>query len=195
MVTGFRVRRVNQAPYLSGQFLLAMPGIGDPRFERSVIAMCSHDPGGAFGLCLHLPMDDLTVPELMQQLDIDPGDTPARRVLMGGPVEPQRGFVLHSPDYGGQDTRHVAGRWAVTGTRDVLAAIAEGVGPKLWVAMLGYAGWGGGQLEEELAHNGWFSTPATEALIWDTQAADRWREGFASAGVDVALLSAEAGRA
>jgi putative transcriptional regulator len=186
---------VNQAPYLVGQFLLAMPGIGDPRFERSVIAMCAHDPGGAFGLCLHLPMDDISVPELMEQLEIDPGDTPALPVLMGGPVEPNRGFVLHSPDYGGQDTRHVAGRWALTGTRDVLVAIAEGRGPRQWVAALGYAGWGDGQLEAELAQNGWFTTPATEGLIWDTPPSDRWRGGFASAGVDVRLLSANAGRA
>lgn len=186
---------MDEAPYLSGQFLLAMPGIGDPRFERSVIAMVSHDPAGAFGLCLHLPLDRLRVPDLMEQLDIDPGDTPARPVLMGGPVEPERGFVLHSPDYGGQDTRAVAGRWAVTGTRDVLEAIAHGRGPRHWVAMLGYAGWGAGQLEAELATNGWFSTPATEGLIWTTEPADRWRLGFQAAGVDVALLSATAGRA
>lgn len=186
---------MDQTPYLSGQFLLAMPGIGDPRFERSVIAMCGHDPASAFGICLHLPMDDLTVPELMEQLDIDPGDTPALAVLVGGPVEPNRGFVLHSPDYGGQDTRHVAGRWALTGTRDVLVAIAEGRGPRHWVAALGYAGWGDGQLEMELAHNGWFSCLGTEGLIWDTDAAERWKAGFASAGVDVSLLSADAGRA
>lgn len=182
-------------PYLSGQFLLAMPGMGDPRFERSVIAMCTHDNAGAFGLCLHLPMDDISVPGLMRQLDIDPGELPETPVLMGGPVEPQRGFVLHSPDFAGLDTRHVAGRWAVTGTRDVLEAIAQGKGPRQWLVMLGYSGWGEGQLEMELAHNGWFTTPATEALIWSTPPAERWKAGFASAGVDVALLSADAGRA
>ncbi len=181
--------------YLSGQFLLAMPAIGDPRFERSVIAMCAHDSAGAFGLCLHLPMDDMTVPELMQQLDIDPANTPAIPLLMGGPVEPQRGFVLHSTDYDGEDTRHVAGRWAVTGTRDVLVAIAAGKGPRHWAAALGYAGWGEGQLEMELQHNGWFSTPATTGLIWDTAPADRWRQGFATAGIDVAQLSTASGHA
>ncbi|MGQ5702391.1 YqgE/AlgH family protein [Sandaracinobacteroides sp. A072] len=182
-------------PYLSGQFLLAMPGIGDPRFERSVVAMCAHDPAGALGLCLHLPMDDISVPELMRQLEIDPGDTPEIPVMMGGPVEPQRGFVLHTPDWAGQDTRHVSGRWALTGTRDVLEAIARGRGPRRWMAALGYAGWGEGQLEEELAHNGWFTTPATIDLLWETPPAERWKRGYAIAGVDVSLLSGEAGRA
>lgn len=184
-----------ESPYLSGQFLLAMPGIGDPRFERSVIAMCAHDPAGAFGLCLHEEADDMTVPELMRQLDIDPLDTPDLPVMLGGPVEPQRGFVLHSPDWGGQDTRHVAGRWALTGSRDVLAAIAEGRGPKRWVAALGYAGWGAGQLDAELQRHGWFVTPGTEALIWDVVPERRWRQAYRGAGIDAGLLSAEAGRA
>ncbi len=186
---------MNQACYLSGQFLLAMPGIGDPRFDRSVIAICAHDPAGAFGLCLQSEITELTVPQLMRQLDIDPGDTPEIAVLAGGPVEPQRGFVLHSSDWGGQDTRHVAGRWAFTGTRDVLAAIAEGKGPKHWISCLGYAGWGEGQLEEELLQNGWFTTPATTSLLWDTPAAVRWKAAFAGSGIDVGQLSAATGRA
>jgi putative transcriptional regulator len=186
---------VNQASYLSGQFLLAMPGIGDPRFQRSVIAICAHDPAGAFGLCVNAEIDDLTVPELMRQLDIDPGSTLDIPVLAGGPVEPQRGFVLHSQDWGGQDTRHVAGRWAFTGTRDVLAAIAAGKGPRHWLSCLGYAGWGEGQLEEELLQNGWFTTPATTGLLWETQAAARWKAAYAGSGIDVGLLSSTAGRA
>ncbi|MFQ3664867.1 MAG: YqgE/AlgH family protein [Sphingomonadaceae bacterium] len=186
---------MSEPPYLAGQFLLAMPGIGDPRFERSVIAMCAHDPAGAFGLCLHEAMEDLTVPELMRQLDIDPQDTPELPVLAGGPVEQQRGFVLHTPDYAGQDTRFVAGRWAVTGTRDVLAAIAEGEGPKGWVALLGYAGWGEGQLEEELSRPGWFTCPGSTGLIFATATHERWERGFRDAGIDVSMLMAGAGRA
>lgn len=184
-----------QAPWIVGQFLLAMPGIGDPRFERSVIAVCAHDPGGAMGLCLNADLDDISVPDLMRSLDIDPRTTPERPVLMGGPVEPNRGFVLHSPDWGGQDTRHVAGRWALTGTRDVLAAIAEGRGPRHWVAALGYAGWGPEQLDRELAQHGWFTTPGTDALLWETEAELRWARAFRSAGIEPALLSAAAGRA
>jgi putative transcriptional regulator len=186
---------VDDTPYLSGQFLLAMPGIGDLRFERSVIAMCVHDPAGAMGICLHAPMDDVSVPDLMRQLEIEPGDTPDVPVLMGGPVEPNRGFVLHSPDWGGQDTRHVAGRWALTGTRDVLEAIAAGRGPRHWVAALGYAGWGEGQIERELSQHGWFPTPATVGLIWETEAVCRWTKGYRDAGVDASLLSSQAGRA
>lgn len=186
---------VHEISHLTGQFALAMPGIGDPRFERSVIAICAHDQGGAFGICLHASVDDLTVPALMRQLDIDPKATPNMPVLIGGPVEAERGFILHSSDYSGQDTRHIANRWAVTGTRDVLEAIADGKGPRHWLAALGYAGWESGQLEAELAVNGWFTTPATTALLWETPVGDRWRAGFASAGVDVAQLSASIGRA
>lgn len=180
---------------LAGQFLLAMPGIGDPRFEGSVIAICAHDSGGAFGLCLHEPAPGLTVPGLMRQLRIDPGETAEIPVLLGGPVQTDRGFLLHSPDWGGEDTSQVAGRWALTATRDVLEAIARGEGPRHWVAVVGYAGWGAGQLEAELHQHGWFQTPATMALVWDTATADRWREGFATAGIDTRLLSADAGNA
>jgi len=186
---------VNHAPYLSGQFLLAMPGIEDMRFDRSVIAMCVHDPAGAMGICLHQPLDDLTVPDLMRQLEIDPLDTPDLPVLMGGPVDAQRGFVLHSPDWGGQDTRHVAGRWALTGTRDVLEAIAKGGGPRHWVAALGYVGWGEGQLDQEMSMHGWFPTAATTGLIWETDALCRWTQAYASEGVDARMLYHEAGRA
>lgn len=190
---------MNHVPYLCGQFLLAMPGIGDPRFERSVIAMCAHDAEGAFGLCLHEPADDITVPELMRQLDIDPGPTPGRPVLAGGPVEPGRGFVLHSTDWSGQDTRHVSGpmgaRWALTGTRDVLVEIAGGRGPSRWTVALGYAGWSSGQLEDELSSHGWFTTAGTEALLWETDPLLRWSRGFAGAGINAALLAADAGHA
>ncbi|MCS6987393.1 MAG: YqgE/AlgH family protein [Sphingomonadaceae bacterium] len=182
-------------PYLSGQFLLAMPGMPDPRFARSVVAMCAHDAGGAFGLCLHAEIEGLTVPDLMRQLDVDPGETPPVPVLAGGPVEPNRGFVLHTPDFAGQDTRFVAGRWALTATRDVLEAIARGRGPRHWVVALGYAGWGEGQLEQELSMPGWFTCPGSLDLIFATPTAERWQRAFREAGVDVAMLSAGAGRA
>lgn len=186
---------MNDTAFLSGQFLLAMPGIGDPRFEHSVIAMCQHDAQGALGLCLHDEADDFRVPDLMRQLGIDPQNTPARPVLMGGPVEPGRGLVLHSPDWAGPGTRHVAGRWALTGTLDVLAAIAEGRGPACWLVATGYAGWGAGQLEQELHHHGWFPTPASDALVWEADAASRWSRGFAAAGINAAMLTAVAGHA
>lgn len=184
-----------QPPYVSGQFLLAMPGMGDPRFHRSLIAMCVHDAGGALGLCIHRAVDELTVPELMRQLEIEPGDTPEVRVLMGGPVEPNRGLVLHSQDYAGQDTRFIGDRWALTGTLDVLRAIAEGKGPQRWLVAMGYAGWGEGQLEMELAGHGWHVHPGDDSLLWDTRAERRWNAAWALTGIDVAHLSAAAGRA
>ncbi len=185
---------MNGISFLSGQFLLAMPGIGDPRFEQSVIAVCAHDPNGAFGLCLHRAIDGLTVPELMRQMEVDPGATPARPVLLGGPVETERGFVLHSPDWAGQDTRHTAMRWAVTGTTDVLRAIAEGRGPRQWLVALGYAGWGAGQLDEEMQRHGWFAT-AGDDLLFDVEAGQRWARAFALAGIDSRMLSTGPGHA
>lgn len=180
---------------LAGQFLLAMPGIGDPRFERSVIAVCAHDAAGAFGICLHETVAELTVPDMMRELDIEPGATPARSVLRGGPVEAQRGFVLHSPDWTGDGTRPVAGRWALTGSRDVLAAIAADEGPRRWLVALGYAGWGAGQLDAELLRHGWLSVTGSDALLWDLPADRRWLAAFAAEGIDPALLVADSGHA
>lgn len=183
---------LNQLP---GQFLLAMPDMPDPRFARAVIAMCAHDPGGAFGLCLNATVDGLTVPDLMRQLDVDPAGVPDLPILAGGPVEPQRGFVLHTPDYAGGDTRFVAGRFALTGTRDVLEAIARGEGPSRFCVLLGYAGWGPGQLEAELGAPGWFVCEGSLDLMFATAPEARWARAFREAGVDVAMLAGGAGRA
>jgi len=181
--------------YLTGQFLLAMPGIGDPRFERSVIAMCNHDADGALGIGIGAVLDGLSFHDVLKQLDIDPGSTPDVPVCVGGPCEPRRGFVLHSRDWGGGDTIDIAGRWALSGTLDVLRAIADGKGPSRWVPALGYAGWGEGQLDDELTRHGWFSVTGDDALLFDTAADDRWEAGFASAGIDPRLLAATTGNA
>lgn len=181
--------------FLTGQFLLAMPGIGDPRFERSVIAMCSHDGEGAMGIGLGETLDGLGFHALLKQLEIAPGDAPDAPVHLGGPCEPRRGFVIHSRDWSTGATVDVAGRWALTGTIDVLRAIAEGTGPTRWVAALGYAGWGEGQLEEELVRHGWFHVPGDDALLFDTAAEDRWSAGFGEAGVDPRLLAPVTGNA
>jgi putative transcriptional regulator len=116
-------------------------------------------------------------------------------VHFGGPVEPRRGFVVHSTDWGGQDTIDVAGRWALSGTIDVLKAIAEGTGPSEWLVALGYAGWGEGQLDEEMTRHGWFNTPGHVSLIYDEEAEDRWFAGFASAGIDPRMLASSTGTA
>lgn len=185
--------------FLTGQLLLSMPGIGDPRFDRAVIAMCVHDDDGALGVMVNRPRD-LTVAELMAQLDLDPGATPADAVVMaGGPVEPGRGFVLHTPDFEGQATIVVGGpggvRWGLTSTVDVLKAIAEGKGPERWLCALGYAGWAAGQLDAELLRHGWHSLKGDDAIVFDLPGPARWPRAFAGLGIDVGHLSPTAGRA
>jgi putative transcriptional regulator len=181
--------------YLTGQFLLAMPGIGDPRFERAVIAICAHDADGAVGIGVGAVVAGLGFHDLLQQVEIEPGVAPDAPVHFGGPVEVRRGFVLHSRDWSGQDTVDVAGLWALTGTIDVLKAIAAGTGPAHWIAALGYAGWSAGQLDGELARPGWFNVPGDADLLFGADAADRWDRAMASAGVDPRLLTGGAGRA
>ena len=181
--------------FLVGQFLLAMPGIGDPRFERAVIAMCVHDEEGALGIGIGRIAKKIRFHALLKQLEIEPGVAPDCPIHVGGPVEQQRGFILHSDDWAGQDSVDVSGRWRLSGTLDILKAIAEGRGPSRWVAALGYAGWGAGQLEQELSGNGWFATPGTDALLYDHDVETRWTAGFQSAGIDARLLSSEYGSA
>ncbi|NJR79291.1 YqgE/AlgH family protein [Sphingomonas corticis] len=181
--------------FLTGRFLLAMPGIGDPRFDQAVIAMCQHDADGALGVGVGATINGLGLHDVLRQLEIAPGEAPDAPVHFGGPVEVRRGFVLHTLDWGGQDTIDVAGRWALSGTLDVLRAIASGTGPARWVVALGYAGWGAGQLDEEMTRHGWMTVDGDDALLFDAPAAERWTKGFAAAGVDPRLLSPESGRA
>jgi putative transcriptional regulator len=190
---------VDSAPFLSGKLLLAMPGMSDPRFERAVIAMCVHDENGAVGVGIGQKRAGMRFRALLKQLDIDPGEAPDSAVHHGGPVEPNRGFVLHSTDWGGQDTLQVNGPdgviFAMTGTIDVLKAIAEGRGPSRWIVSLGYAGWGEGQLDEEMTRHGWFAADSTAELLFDTPTDERWAAAFKAAGVDPRLLSSETGAA
>lgn len=186
---------MEQPPFLTGQMLLALPSIGDPRFERAAILICGHGPDGALGIGLDSVVPNLGFHRLVEQLGIDPGVAPDAPVHRGGPVEPGRGFVVHGLDWGGADTVEVAGRYALTGTIDVLRAICSGRGPTRWIAALGYAGWDGGQLEDELTGAAWFSTPATDTLLFDTEAAIRWRASFEVAGIDPRLLAVGSGTA
>lgn len=186
---------MDSARFLTGQFLLAMPGMADPRFDRAVIAMCSHDEAGALGVGVGTTINGLGLHDVLEQLEIAPGVAPDAPIHFGGPVETRRGFVLHSPDWGGQDTIDVAGRWKLSGTLDALRAIADGSGPSRWLVALGYAGWGGGQLEGEMTRHGWMNVTDDPALLFDTEVADRWTRGFASAGIDPRLLANESGTA
>lgn len=187
---------MSEPRYLVGQLLLAMPGMGDPRFDHAAIAICAHDENGALGLVVNHVYDGLTVRKVMEQLDIDPEATPDDvPVYAGGPVEPGRGFVLHSLDYNGSATLQVVNSWGLTATTDILKDIAEGRGPARWLLALGYAGWGEGQLDVELTQHGWLNAPATPELIFDVPVDDRWPRAFANLGVDVGQLSSTAGRA
>jgi putative transcriptional regulator len=190
---------VDEPRFLSGKLLLAMPGMADPRFERAVIAMCVHDENGAIGIGVGHKRAGIGFRTLLKQLDIDPGDAPDRGVHHGGPVEPGRGFVLHSTDWGGQDTLQVNGDsgtlFAMTGTIDVLNAIAEGRGPSRWIAALGYAGWGEGQLDEEMTRHGWFAARGDPDILFDMPTDERWAAAFKAEGIDPRLLASETGAA
>jgi putative transcriptional regulator len=180
---------------LAGELLLALPGIGDPRFEQAVIAMCLHEPDGAMGVGIGRIVPGLGLHTLLKQLDIEPGIAPDSPIHLGGPVEKQRGFVLHSPDWRGEDTLLVSETMSLTTTLDVLRAIAAGDGPDRWLVALGYAGWGEEQLDEELRRHGWLSVGASEELLFEVPTKDRWPRAFAAAGIDVRLLAPTSGHA
>ncbi|PZU59306.1 MAG: hypothetical protein DI547_06765 [Sphingobium sp.] len=182
-------------PYYAGQLLLAMPGIGDANFDRSVIALCAHDANGALGIDVGCEIEGLGLRELLSTFDIDGSAIPDTPVLRGGPVEPRRGFVLHSLDWGGQDMLQIDGQWGLSGSVDVLKAIAEGRGPGRYLVALGYAGWAAGQLEEEVSALSWFMAPGDAGIIFDTPTRRRWAGAFAASGVDSAMLVSEGGRA
>jgi len=190
---------MDSAPFLSGKLLLAMPGMADPRFDRAVIAMAVHDKNGAVGIGVGQLRAGIRFRALLKQLDVDPGEAPDCAVHHGGPVEPGRGFVLHSEDWGGQDTIKVVGAtnagFAMTGTIDVLKAIAAGSGPSLWLIALGYAGWEAGQLDQEMTRHGWFTAQGSAELLFDTPVAERWEQAFRAEGIDPRLLASETGAA
>jgi putative transcriptional regulator len=183
--------------FFSGQLLIAMPGISDPRFERALILICAHDEEHAMGLALNNPVQGLTVPDLLEKLEISsPIVLPPDLVLMGGPVEQERGFVLHSTDYEGGASLEVSPGVALTATRQVLEAMASHNGaPSMSLLALGYAGWGAGQLEEEIKQNVWLTCDADEELIFGRNYGRKWGQALEKLGVDPQRLSSAAGRA
>lgn len=182
--------------YLTGQLLIAMPGMPDPRFARTVIYMCAHSAEGAMGLVINRLMDNLTFEELLDQVGLE--DLPCQReirVHSGGPVESGRGFVLHSSEFVEDGTMKIDESMALTASVDILRTIIGGGGPKDCLLALGYSGWGPGQLESEIQGNGWLNVPADRALIFDDALATKWERAIAKIGVDFSMLSGEAGRA
>lgn len=181
---------------LAGQMLIAMPGIGDPRFDRSVIYLCGHSEDGAMGLIVNKPADNITFTELLDQLGINAEPSQQIRVLFGGPVETGRGFVLHSSDYHAEgSTLQVTGDVGLTATTDILEEIAGGQGPSKSLLALGYAGWAPGQLEEEIMANGWLQCAANPELIFGPGDETKWERALGAMGIDPAQLSGDAGRA
>jgi len=182
--------------YLTGQLLIAMPTMRDPRFARTVIYMCAHNSDGAMGLVINRLVGSVTFPDLLQQLGVDAaGANDEIRVHFGGPVEPGRGFVLHSGDYQHDTTLQVASEVALTATIEILRDIATGQGPQRSLLALGYAGWGPGQLDSEIQANGWLHVEADASLVFDDDLTDKWERAIGKLGIDPTLLSGDAGHA
>lgn len=183
------------ARFLAGRLLLAMPGMFDPRFAHAVIALCIHDENGALGVGVGRVHESLRFRDVLEQSGIDPGEAPDAPVHIGGPVEQQRGFVLHSNDWGGIGTVEASPLCSLSFSLDVLRAIAEGRGPSKWLFALGYAGWGEGQLDAEMREHGWFAAGAHPEVLFDTPVASRWTAAWKAEGIDPALLASETGHA
>jgi putative transcriptional regulator len=184
-------------PFLDGQLLIAMPGMGDPRFERAVIFLCAHSAEGAMGLIVNKPAADLRLRDLLTQLKIEASaPATAARVHFGGPVEHGRGFVLHSSEYNVEgSTLQVSPAFAMTATIDILQDMAKGTGPRHALLALGYSGWGPGQLEGEIQENGWLTAAAAPELVFDERDAGKWEAALKSLSIDPLLLSSGGGRA
>jgi putative transcriptional regulator len=188
---------------LEGQFLIAMPGMEDSNFARSVIYLCAHSEDGAMGIVINKAAANTSFRELLTQLDVVKDDgirlpSPAEeiRVLKGGPVEKARGFVLHSSDYFlSSSTLAINEDVSLTATLEILKAIADGRGPERALLALGYAGWGAGQLETEIQANGWLNCAATQEILFETEIELRYMQALGVLGIDPGLLSAEAGHA
>jgi len=182
--------------FLTDHFLVAMPTLQDPNFARTVTYICEHNAEGAMGIVINRPLE-LHLDEVLRHMDIELGDDRAGniRIVLGGPVQQDRGFVLHRADPRWESTHAINGQVGVTTSRDILTAIAQGEGPSQSLIALGYAGWGSGQLEQELAENAWLSTPADLQILFELPFAQRWEAAAHLVGVDLLNLSSEVGHA
>ena len=187
---------MTQTSSLKNQLLIAMPTLQDPNFSRTVTYICEHGDHGAMGIVLNRPTE-LRLLDVLQHMDIDGGLGMAGEqiVYLGGPVEEERGFVLHTHTDPWDSTLAIDDRISITSSRDILEAMAHGGGPEQTLVALGYAGWGAGQLEQELQQNAWLSGPADQSILFDLPAEQRWEAAARLLGVDLNLLSGEAGHA
>lgn len=190
--------RMETARDLAGKLLIAMPGMQDPRFQRSVILICAHNAEGAMGLIINKPAPEMSFADLLGHLGIPPSPNGRDiRVHFGGPVERGRGFVLHSDDWGGEaaPSMIMPGGFRMTATLDVLEALAGGAGPALALLALGYSGWGPGQLEAEILRNDWLVCDPGPDLVFNTEDPAKWAGALRILGIDPVTLSHQAGRA
>jgi putative transcriptional regulator len=182
---------------LANNFLIAMPSLADPNFSQTVTLVCEHNAAGAMGLIINRPTE-VKLSDLFEHLELEiSGNSPHEQVVFsGGPVQRDRGFVIHPPgEHHWESTVRISDEVAITTSRDILAALARGEGPRSSLVALGYAGWGAGQLEQEMAQNAWLSGPVDSQVIFATDSANRWRAAAANMGIDISLLSSESGHA
>jgi putative transcriptional regulator len=182
--------------FLTGQLLIAMPQMPDPRFARSVIYVCAHSADGAMGLVINRLFEELSFRDLLEQVGLQ-GSDPTNEIPVhsGGPVESGRGFVLHSAEFVHDETMIVDEGVALTASVDILRAIAHGEGPRRSLLALGYSGWGPGQLENEIHGNGWLNAPADDDLLYGEALETKWKRAIAKIGIDFNMLSGDSGRA
>ena len=187
---------MNDFASLANHFLIAMPNLRDPNFARTVTLICEHSHDGAMGIVINR-VTDLTLTDIFEQMNIDASRCQALDlpVHIGGPVQSNRGFVLHEPVGEWESTLAVTDALGVSTSRDILVALAENRGPEHCLLALGYAGWSPGQLEKEIADNAWLSGPADRQILFETPAEARWGAAVKRLGVDLAALSSEAGHA
>ena len=197
-MAGPRTKTIQGESFLEGKLLIALPGMGDERFERSVIFMCAHSlDTGAMGLCINRPIEGLGFRELASRLELmTTPATPDFPILLGGPMDTGRGFVLHSCDYESDDsTFPITETISLTATLDILRALAAGEGPRQALFALGYAGWREGQIEDEIRANAWIHCDADDALLFETPHSEIWCAALAKLGIDMSGLSRLNGRA
>ena len=181
---------------LTGKLLIAMPSMGDPRFEQSVIVICDHSAEGAMGIIVNKPSQEVSFSELISDLGIEDDTDVEMPIHFGGPVELGRGFVLHSDDYAGQiSSLEIPAGFALTATLDILRDIAKQAGPSKAILALGYSGWGPGQLEDEIKRNGWLTSDASLDLVFSSDDDGKWGDAIKALGIDVLTLSSTAGHA
>lgn len=181
---------------LENQLLIAMPSLNDSYFDKSVTYICEHNDEGAMGLIINLPVN-LTLEELLCQISEDDDSVPKLKemVLDGGPVSQDRGFVLHSPQKGWSSSLALSDEVMITTSKDILMALGTEEAPDKYIVTLGYAGWGPGQLEQEIKDNSWLTTPADEEIIFNTPHGMRWQKATEKLGFDIAHLSSDVGHA